>query len=33
VNTAERLQELKKLREHGLISEEEYDTKRRQILD
>lgn len=32
-NNAERLDELKTMREKGLISEEEYQAKRRQILD
>jgi hypothetical protein len=31
--TAVRLDELKTLRDRGLITEEEYETKRRQILD
>ena len=33
LNNADRLQELRKLREQGLITEEEYEAKRRQILD
>jgi len=33
VGNAARLGELKQMRDHGLITEEEYETKRRQILD